>query len=51
MEKVGFLPSDPLFQSVSQAYDAVYRLSVEMRYLPFAGRVGRSLMTDKKKSK
>jgi hypothetical protein len=42
MEKVGFLPCDPHFLSVCQAYDAVHRLFVELHYLSCTGGVGRS---------
>jgi hypothetical protein len=31
MEKRGFKPSDPLYQKVAAAYDAVFRLWVELR--------------------
>ena len=37
MQKVGFLPNDPLFLRVCQAYDAVHRLSIELHYLSCDG--------------
>ena len=33
MEKRGFTPSDPLYQRVAAAYDAVFRLWVELHYM------------------
>jgi hypothetical protein len=33
MLQVGFLPDDPLFLRVCQAYDALQRLFVDLRYL------------------
>jgi len=38
MEKVGFLPSDPLFVKVKAAYDAVF----DLHYRGCSGGVGRS---------
>jgi hypothetical protein len=33
MEAVEFLPDDPLFRAVGEAYDAVHKLSVQIHYL------------------
>jgi hypothetical protein len=33
MQRVGFLPQDPLYQVVERAYDAVQSLSVKLHYL------------------
>jgi hypothetical protein len=33
MLQVGFVPSDPLFQRVSQAYDSLHALFIELHYL------------------
>lgn len=41
MEKVGFPHDDKLYQLVSNAYDAMHRLSVEVHYLSCDG-VGRA---------
>ena len=40
MEQVGFLPNDPLFLLVRQAYDAMHRLSIDLHYRSCAGGVG-----------
>jgi len=37
MEKVGFPASDPLFQQVSQAYDSVHALFIQLHYLSCEG--------------
>jgi hypothetical protein len=42
MEKVGFLPSDPLFVKVKGAYDAVFDLSIDLHYRGCSGGVGLS---------
>jgi hypothetical protein len=42
MEKVGFLPGDPLFREVCEAYDAVHKLSVTLHYLSCTSGVGLS---------
>lgn len=41
MEQVGFLPTDPLFQLVKNARDAMQSLSVETHYLSCKSGVGR----------
>lgn len=41
MEKVGFLPTDPLFQLVKKAHDAMQGLSVETHYMACKTGVGR----------
>jgi hypothetical protein len=33
MQRVGFLPQDPLYQCVERAYNAVHSLSVKLHYL------------------
>jgi hypothetical protein len=33
MEKRGFHPSDPIFESTTAAYDAIHALSVNLHYL------------------
>ena len=33
MEKVGFVPSDPLYQKVKAAHDAVHDLHIHVHYL------------------
>lgn len=42
MEKVGFMPNDPLFRDVAEAYDAVHKLSVQAQYLSCSSGVGLS---------
>ena len=37
MTRVGFLPSDPLFQRVDRAYNAMHALFVELHYLSCEG--------------
>jgi hypothetical protein len=37
MEQVGFVPSDPLYQRVSQAYKSLQALYIELHYLSFDG--------------
>jgi hypothetical protein len=42
MDVVGFVPSDHLYRLVSEAFDAVHALSVELHYLGTeAGRRGK----------
>ncbi len=38
MQRVGFLPQDPLYQSVERAYNSVHSLSVKLHYLGCDGR-------------
>jgi hypothetical protein len=40
MERVGFLPDDPLYRLVKQTYESLHRLSVEMHYRSCSGGVG-----------
>jgi hypothetical protein len=40
MDKVGFLPGDPLYVLVRDAEDKLHRLSVELHYRSCAGGVG-----------
>ena len=42
MEKVGFLPGDPLYRLVREAEDKVHHLSVELHYRSCGGRVGKA---------
>jgi hypothetical protein len=42
MDKRGFSPSDPLYQLVVNAYDALHPLTVELHYLSCKEGVGRS---------
>jgi hypothetical protein len=42
MERVGFLPEDPLYQLLAKAYDAAQALSVELHYRSCGHGVGRS---------
>jgi hypothetical protein len=37
MQKVGFIPSDPLYQLVDRAYDAVHELRIKLHYLTCEG--------------
>jgi hypothetical protein len=37
MQKVGFLPNDPLFKRVCATYDAMHGLFVELHYLSCDG--------------
>jgi hypothetical protein len=37
MQEVGFLPGDPLFERVCQAYDSLHRLFIELHYLSCNG--------------
>jgi len=37
MQKVGFLPSDPLYKLVCKAYDSLHALFVELHYLSCDG--------------
>jgi hypothetical protein len=37
MLKVGFLPDDPLFLRVCQAYDSLHRLFIDLHYLSCDG--------------
>lgn len=41
MEKVGFLPSDRLYQLVREAYESLHALHIEMHYLSCEKRVRR----------
>ena len=41
MEKVGFLPGDPLYRLMRDAEDKLHALSVELHYRSCAGGVGR----------
>ena len=41
MEKVGFLPGDPLYRLMREAEDKLHALSVELHYRSCAGGVGR----------
>lgn len=41
MVRVGFIPSDKLYQLVNKAYDAMHSLSVEMHYQSCKRGVGR----------
>jgi hypothetical protein len=40
MEKVGFLPGDPLFQCVAQADNAMLRLCMALHYMTTDGGMG-----------
>jgi hypothetical protein len=42
MNQVGFLPADPLFRDVAEAYDAIHKLNVSLHYLSCSSGVGRS---------
>jgi hypothetical protein len=42
MEQAGFLPDDPLFRLVNQAYDSVHKLSVHAHYLSCKSGDGRA---------
>jgi len=37
MQKVGFLPSDPLFKLVCKAYESLHALFIELHYLSCDG--------------
>jgi hypothetical protein len=39
MQQVGFVPSDPLFQRVCEAYDALQALYIELHYLCWDKRI------------
>jgi hypothetical protein len=41
MQKVGFLDNDLLYQLVSQAYDTVHTLYIQLHYLSCESGVGR----------
>jgi len=41
MERTGFPPSDPLYQSTKKAYDAVCSLCMDLHYLSCKSGVGR----------
>jgi hypothetical protein len=41
MEKVGFPPSDPLFQTVNRAYDSAHALYIQLHYLSCKSGTGK----------
>jgi hypothetical protein len=43
MQRSGFLPSDPLFRRVCQAYDSVHALFIKLHYLSCEGAGGRKV--------
>jgi hypothetical protein len=46
MDKAGFLLTDPLYQCVRKAEDAIHHLSVELHYRSCECGVGRAVGTD-----
>jgi len=42
MERLAFPPNDPLYRKVSEAFEKIHHLNVELHYLSFnPGQVGR----------
>jgi hypothetical protein len=47
MERTGFPPNDPLFQSARRAYDAVCTFSMDLHYLSCKSGVGKPAQSRK----